>query len=164
MVSGKAYVDTIPLSTPVTASDMAFWGTEYIKIPANGTFDTGVLFQQALEGTSSFAVTTHQHHLGTEMKIWYSSAAGDTSTKIADSTNWNNPELVMLSPAVSYPMGGGKGLSFQCTWDNPTPNAVQFGESFNDEMCFLWHYYYPSQGFQVCSYAMFGGSLQNFCK
>ena len=41
---------------------------------------------------------------------------------------------------------------------------VSFGESFNDEMCFLWHYYYPSQGFQVCSYAMVGGSLQHFCK
>jgi hypothetical protein len=33
---------------------------------------------------------------------------------------------------------------------------VKFGESFNDEMCFLWQYYYPSQGFQLC--------VDGFCK
>jgi hypothetical protein len=32
---------------------------------------------------------------------------------------------------------------------------VKFGEGFNDEMCFLVQYYYPSQGFHIC--------LDSFC-
>ena len=43
-----------------------------------------------------------------------------------------------------------KGLAFECKWNNTTPNTVMFGESFNDEMCFVWQYYYPSQGFALC--------------
>jgi len=151
MVTGTAYMDAIPLSTTVTQSNIAFWGTENINIPAYSTFQTPVDFQAALPGTKSFAVTTHQHHLGTEMKIWYGSGATDTTDVVADGTNWANPPLVMLDPPLSYAAGSGMGLSYQCTWNNTTASAVTFGESFNDEMCFLWHYYYPSQGFQICS-------------
>jgi hypothetical protein len=150
MVTGAAYLDTVPLATKVTLSDLAFWGTKNIQIPANGSFDTGVNFQAALPGTKSFAVTTHQHHLGTEMQVWYSAAPGDTSHRVADGTDWANPPLVMLDPPLDYPTGGIKGLSYDCHWVNPTAAPVSFGESFNDEMCFLWHYYYPSQGFQEC--------------
>ncbi len=167
MVTGKAYLDTIPLSTTVTPSDLAFWGTEYIEIPPGpSSFDTGVLFQEALPDTHSFAVTTHQHSLGTEMKVWYGTGATDTSDLVADSTSWSNPPLVMLNPALDYPAGAGKGLAFQCHWvqPNPTTAPVQFGESFYDEMCFLWHYYYPSQGFQLCAFNKVGGTMKSACQ
>ena len=51
MVTGKALIDTIPLSTPnVVPSDMAFWGTKNIDIPPNGSFDTGVHYQYGHPG------------------------------------------------------------------------------------------------------------------
>lgn len=150
MVTGKAYIDTIPLSTKVTVSDLAFWGTNKIAIPANGSYDTGVKYQAALPGTKSFAVTTHQHHLGTEMQVWYGTGPTDTSDRVADGTDWSNPPLVMLAPPLDFPSDGSKGLAYECHWVNTTASPVFFGESFNDEMCFLWHYYYPSQGFQMC--------------
>ena len=85
------------------------------------------------------------------MKVWYGAGATDPTNKVvADGTNWSNPPLVMLDPPLNYPTSGGKGFSYQCTWNNPGTTEVKFGESFNDEMCFLWHYYYPSKGFQVC--------------
>ena len=155
-VTGTAYLDAIPLTSNVTASDIAFWGTEKIAIAGNSSFDTTPmggppLFQQALPGTKSFAVTTHQHHLGTEMKVWYSAAQGDTSDLVADGTDWSNPPLVMLDPPLDFPAGGTKGMSYECHWINPTGSLVLFGEGFNNEMCFLWHYYYPGQGFQFCT-------------
>jgi hypothetical protein len=150
MVTGSAYLDTVPLSTQVTVSDLAFWGTEKITIPANGSFDTGVHYQAALANTHSFAVTTHQHHLGTEMQVWYGTGPTDTSDRVADSKDWSNPPLVLLAPALDFPADGSKGFAYECHWVNPTSTPVSFGESFNDEMCFLWHYYYPSQGFQIC--------------
>jgi hypothetical protein len=161
-VTGKLFVDTVPLSTTVVKSDLAFWGTQQIKIPANGTGDTGVRFQKALPATKSFALTTHQHHLGTEMRVWYANSVNDPNMKpVADGKNWSDPPLELFTPALDFPdSGNGKtssmGFAYQCTWNNTTASDVKFGESFNDEMCFLWQYYYPSQGFQLC--------IDNFCK
>lgn len=150
MVTGTAILDTVPLSTKVVVSDLAFWGTKKINIPANGSYDTGVKYQAAIPGTKSFAVTTHQHHLGTEMQVWYSTGPTDTTNLVADGKDWSNPPLVMLSPPVDFPADGSKGFAYDCRWVNTTSTPVKFGESFYDEMCFLWHYYYPSQGFQAC--------------
>lgn len=150
MVNGAANVDTVPLSTKVTPSDLAFWGTKKINIPANSSFETGVKYQAGIPGTKSFALTTHQHHLGTEMQVWYGTGATDTTDLVADGKNWNDPPLVMLDPPLDFPADGSKGLAFDCHYNNTTPSTVKFGEGFNDEMCFLWHYYYPSQGFKAC--------------
>ena len=80
---------------------------------------------------------------------------------VADSKSWSDPPVELFPEFLDFPKKGGsnfssKGLSFQCKWNNPTPNTVKFGEGFNDEMCFIWHYYFPSQGFQVC--------MDGFCK
>jgi hypothetical protein len=161
-VTGKIYLDTVPLSTTVVKSDLAFWGTGNISVPANGTGDTGVKFQKALAGTKTFALTTHQHHFGTRMRVWYGGSAADASgDPVADGQSWSDPTLETYAPPLDFPENGGskfssKGFAYQCEWKNTSPNDVKFGEGFNDEMCFLWHYYYPSQGFQVC--------MDGFCK
>ena len=155
-VSAKLFVDTVPLTTTVVKSDLAFWGTQQINIPANSLGDTGVRYQKALANTKTFALTTHQHHLGTAMKVWYAAGINDPNQKlVADGKNWSDPPLELFSPALDFPdNGNGKvssmGLAYQCLWKNTTATDVKFGEGFNDEMCFLWQYYYPSQGFQLC--------------
>jgi hypothetical protein len=151
MVTGKAIIETIPLSTPnVTPSDMAFWGTKNFTIPPHEMYSTPVDYQYGIPGTKSFAVTTHQHHLGVQMQVWYASSETDTSDRIANGLSWSDPPLNLLNPPISFPADGSKLLTYQCTWDNPTTDPVTFGESYYDEMCFVWHYYYPSQGFQAC--------------
>ncbi len=155
-VMGKISLDTVPLSTKVTRSDLAFWGTTNINIPANGKGDTGVLYQHALAGTKTFALTTHQHHLGTGLLVWYGDGADDPNKMlVAEGKNWADPPVELFAPPLDFPKNGNgasstKGLAFQCKWNNPTPNDVTFGEGFNDEMCFIWQYYFPSQGFQLC--------------
>ena len=59
-----------------------------------------------------------------------------------------NHRLRSSDPPVS--IGEGDGLAYQCAWNNTTDKAVGFGEGFNEEMCFLWAYYYPSKGFDIC--------------
>jgi hypothetical protein len=132
-------------------SDISFWGTTKISIPPNSTQDTGVLFQSGIAGTRAFATTTHQHRLGTRFQVWYAaSEAADPSTTepLADTTNWAEPPLYPLDPALSF--DGQNGLEYRCEWKNPTSTTVTFGESALQEMCFLWVYYYPSHGFDVC--------------
>ena len=155
-VSGSIQFDTVPIGSDVLPSDMAFWGTSHIDIAPNSDWSTKVLYQPAIAGTKTFAITTHQHHRGKRMRIWH--AAGDDITSaplVADGTSWANPPLEVFDPPMAHPDSGdgvtsSKGFAYQCEWQNSTPDHVGFGESANDEMCFLWHYYYPSQGFQGC--------------
>jgi hypothetical protein len=154
-VGGHIEVDTVPQESAVTASDLAFWGTTDITLPPNSPATTGVKFQPALAATKSFALTTHQHHLGTRMRVWYGDGVDVSSQPVADATNWAAPPLVIFDPPLVFPANGAAamsrmGFAYDCEWTNPTPSAVSFGESANDEMCFLWHYYYPSKGFSVC--------------
>ncbi len=141
--------DTVPDTDDVIPSDFAFWGTVGINIPPASTFQTPVKFQKALDGSKVFAITTHQHQLGTRMRVWHSVDKNDVDTLVADGTDWANPPLELFDPPLTF--GDKKGFSYQCEWNNTTNQQVGFGEGFNDEMCFLWHYYYPSQGFQYCT-------------
>jgi hypothetical protein len=145
---GTVLFDTIPVITSnVIESDLAFWGTLGIAL-AGGVQSVGPLFAAGLAGTHGFALTTHQHRLGTEFKIWAANSAQDTNhAPIADTTDWANPPLYRLNPEIDF--GGQNGLAYQCTWNNTTGQAVTFGESALQEMCFLWMYYYPTQGFDM---------------
>jgi hypothetical protein len=151
-VTGSISMDTLDAaSTPPDAwvrSDLAFWGTAKINIPAHSKGDTGVKFQPALPDSHTFALTTHQHHLGTSMKVWMGTSATDPAmTLLVNGTSWSDPPLKQYSPPLSFPAGSGLGMAYECQWDNPGDTAVKFGESANDEMCFLWHYYFPGKGF-----------------
>ena len=144
-VVGKAEMDVLPDSANIIKSAFAFEGEFNIPvIPAQGEADTGLRFQQGLPGTHVFALTTHQHHLGSEMKVWFANDQSDTSSLVADSLSWSDPPLVTFAPALDFPIGSTKGFNYQCHWKNPTPAAVQGGLGANDEMCFFWHYYYPA--------------------
>jgi hypothetical protein len=57
---------------------------------------------------------------------------------------------VYADPPFEIPAGGG--FRFTCEWNNTSGQSVGFGESANDEMCFFWAYYYPSQGAFVCAH------------
>jgi Copper type II ascorbate-dependent monooxygenase, C-terminal domain len=147
---GNVQLEGLPLAAAGTfiEANFGFWGTLDIDIPANSTFSTPVLFQPGIAGTTVFTVSSHQHHLGTEVKVWMSADAGDTSDPILDETNWAAPALEQLTPPITF--DGTNGFSYQCSWDNTTSSAVMFGESANDEMCFVGLYYYPSHGFDKC--------------
>ncbi len=139
----------------IIESNLAFWGPFGFTLPPHAVTQGAMQFQSAIAGTKGFALTTHQHHLGTHVRVWSSASAGDTSAApIADTTDWAEPPLYRLTPELSF--DGTNGLSFQCEWNNTTDSTVSFGESANNEMCFIWMYYYPSHGFDICV----GGTCQ----
>jgi hypothetical protein len=147
---GSVQLEGVPLAAAGSfiEANFGFWGTLDINIPANSTYSTPVKFQTAIAGTTAFAVSSHQHHLGTEVKVWMSANASDMSDPILDETNWAAPTLEQLTPPLMF--NGTNGLSYQCSWDNTTSSPVSFGESATDEMCFVALYYYPSHGFDKC--------------
>ena len=79
-----------------------------------------------------------------------------TSVYAPSPFNWAEPATA-TPPEFSVPVGGG--FDFQCTWHNTTTATVKFGESADQEMCFFWAYYYPSQGSKVCFHTeAYGGA------
>lgn len=142
---------TIPDSQYKYDASFLFIGDPNISIPANSTWNTGVQYfaLPAQYNTSNFwAITGHEHHLGTEVQIWSATSSSDSGKLIYTSTSWSDPPVTTFDPPIRIPAGGG--YKFQCNYDNTTENTVSFGESANDEMCFFWSYYWPSQGAQVC--------------
>lgn len=143
-VVGTVEMDVLPQTSEVIKSGFLFEGEFGIPtIPALGEADTGVRFQSGIPGTHVFALTTHQHHLGTEMKVWHADDVSDTSHLVADSLSWSDPPLVLFDPPLDFPLGSSKGFAYDCHWKNPTAVDVHGGLGANDEMCFFWHYYYP---------------------
>ena len=112
-----------------------------------------------LSAANIFAITGHTHHHGTDMQVRVAPSKTGTMTSVYKPTPflWSEPETTTHSPGFSVPTGGG--FEFECTWTNTSNQQVGFGESANDEMCFFWAYYYPSQGSKVCVHTeQYGGA------
>jgi hypothetical protein len=165
VMQGTASMDSITPDHDVLASDVAFWGTTHLNaagdpptdfVPAHSQADTGVMFQPGLAETKIFALTTHQHWLGRRMRIWSAADTEPSDPPLADCADWSNPRLVVLFPPLDLPANDGselsaRGLAYRCEYENGTASDVPFGESGKtNEMCFLWHYYYPSHGLHYC--------------
>jgi len=119
-------------------------GPSFIRVP--GRFD----------GVSYFAITGHEHQWGTNVYVEVAEDSGSPGTPVYDvpSFRWDEPETVVYDPPFSVPSGGGFNLT--CEWDNRSDADVGFGTSVDDEMCFFWAYYFPSQGPLVCANGLIG--------
>jgi hypothetical protein len=111
-----------------------------------------------LSQSKIFAITGHEHALGTGVKVNVAPAKAGPMTEVyaPDPFSWSEPETVTPAEPFSVPTGGG--FDFTCSWNNTTGQNVEFGESAKKEMCFFWAYYYPSQGSKVCIHTdQYGG-------
>lgn len=97
-----------------------------------------------------FALTTHQHHLGTSVTAAKSTSVSDVGTTLLTNTDWEHPALYRLPDSSPLTFKNDEGLRWVCSYDNTTNNYVKFGQSAKtDEMCIIWAYYYPSSGFRI---------------
>jgi len=141
-------------------------GDTDISIPAMQDATLGPVFyplDPMLADAHFFAITGHEHRLGTNVKVSLGASASDPGSPIYDVPNWvwSEPATVVHNPAFTVPSGGG--FRFTCQWHNGTANTVSFGESATNEMCFFWAYYYPSHGSHVCIHSEQGGHVTNSC-
>jgi hypothetical protein len=162
------YINTSPDSQEVTASstlvsiapetfeyeaDFLFIGNPDINIPARSTWTLGPSYfplPADLADSQFFSITGHTHQFGTNVLVETTDGPSGTGTSVYDVTPWywDEPATIYHDPAFTVPRGGG--FRFTCEYDNTSSSSVGFGESANDEMCFFWAYYYPSQGAKVC--------------
>lgn len=131
----------------LTAADMMFWGTQNINV-APRAMGTAQYFRPALPGVNVFGLTSHTHQFGVRATIEVATALTGPGREVHRSTTWDEPPLTRFAPPLTF--AEGEGLRLVCSYNNTTSQTLRFGESYFQEMCFLWAYYYPSQGFHVC--------------
>jgi hypothetical protein len=131
----------------LTRADMMFWGTQTINIPPRST-GTAQYFHAALPAINVFGLTSHTHEYGVLSTIEVASALTGPGREVHRSTSWSEPPLTLFNPPLRF--GDNEGLRLVCRYNNTSTRTVHFGESFFEEMCFLWAYYYPSSGFHLC--------------
>jgi hypothetical protein len=146
LFTGSPDVDVLPMQTTTLH--------EFFSLPAD--ID--------LSQSHIFAITGHEHHLGTGVEVNVAPSSTGPFTPVYNPTNfsWSDPATQEQTPDFAVPVGGG--FDFTCTWYNDTANAVKFGESANDEMCFFWAYYWPAPSSEVCVHSegtQYG--TQNLC-
>lgn len=130
-------------------ANFLFIGSPDIKIPAHSKQTLGPIFFQLPDEYADakfFAMTGHEHKMGTNVTVNLSTSKEDPGTPLYDVPNWqwSEPATVQFQTPVTVPQGGG--FTFTCEWNNTSDQQIKFGESANQEMCFFWAYYYPSKG------------------
>jgi hypothetical protein len=111
-----------------------------------------------------FAITGHEHQLGTGVTVNVAPSASGPFTPVYNPPNftWNEPPTQQQNPDFAVPAGGG--FDFTCTWFSNNGQTVKFGEKATNEMCFFWAYYWPSQGSKVCVHTdQVGGGYDACC-
>jgi hypothetical protein len=85
-----------------------------------------------------FAITSHTHSLGVRSTIEH--MASGSPMLLHESLDWAEPPLTQLDPPLVFT--GSESLRLRCEYQNDTNRDVMFGTAFEDEMCFMWVYYY----------------------
>jgi hypothetical protein len=133
-----------PEAAPPIEVKSLFTGATSLLIP-KGQAALGEFFFKPGAGAAKpwqvFALTSHTHSLGIKSTIErVGSATAANATPIHESTDWHEPPLTRFDPPLVF--DGDDGLRLRCQFMNTTDRDVGFGTRFEDEMCFLWLYYF----------------------
>jgi hypothetical protein len=149
-------------------ANILFIGTPDIVLGPNRKTDVHAFFnprraQLDLANAKFFAITGHTHKLGLGVQVGIAELPTSKPTPVYAPTSflWNEPETTKHDPEFMVDIAGG--FDFTCSYYNNTNATIRFGESANNEMCFFWAYYYPSNGAHVCAHATYNGYGVDLC-
>jgi hypothetical protein len=97
------------------------------------------------DGATFWWLTTHTHRFASLAEV----RDGDVS--LVESTDWEHPEVATFPLPAGHVFASG-GLTYRCTYDNPTAAPITYGESeLLDENCIAIGYFFPAdQGARYC--------------
>jgi hypothetical protein len=166
MVSGEAVFEVLPDEQFAYEAGFLFIGNPDIIDMGQGPQTLGPTWfplPSELTNVKIFGMTGHTHKWGTNVKVEYLTAEDAEAVPVYDfpAWDWEEPPVVTFKPPLEMPYDSG--FRFTCEWDNQSGQAINFGESADDEMCFFWAYYYPSKGHKVCAHTDRLGFPLNLC-
>lgn len=148
---GDIFFDTIAAEHVTDEAGLLFYGNPDFEVPPGQTYTTPWRFLDVPSGSKVFALTGHTHAFGENVEVRWSGDAGDEGEEVypgEDGFTWDEPPVTTYDPPLAFDQG--QGFRYRCTWNNTSDKTLRFGESANQEMCFFWAYYYPSNGYRLC--------------
>jgi len=165
-VSAEVVFEVLPDAQFRHEAGFLFIGNPDIDIPAGAQMTLGPSWfplPEELADVKIFGMTGHTHQWGLDVRVEHLAYEGAEAAPVYvfDEWDWEEPPMARFQPAPEVP--AGSGLRFACAYDNQSNARVGFGENAEDEMCFFWAYYYPSQGHKVCAHTEQIGVPLNVC-
>jgi hypothetical protein len=118
-------------------------GTLEFSIPPGAADYSAGMECMAPFDMQAFAAFPHMHKLGKRLELYQGPGKADAQMMyVIDPWPFDDQPF----DAVSETIPAGSYLGTTCHWSNPTGRRVEFGESSDDEMCFMLMFYYPAWG------------------
>ena len=134
-------------SSTLTPAGLFALGAFSLEIPGNAMDFQQVIECQANRDMTVFAVFPHMHKLGTRISFEHGDDAATAQTAYSlDPWVFGDQPMDPIDLTIET----GDFIRATCTWDNPSPDPVTFGESSDNEMCFFVLFYYPFTGLGGC--------------
>lgn len=93
-------------------------------------------------------MSTHFHARGIRATGSLIRRDSTSPMQLYETESWSEPRVLKFAPAMY--VTEGDTIRFECAYDNKGDTTVRYGPSANDEMCFLFGYYYPKVGLIPC--------------
>jgi|GEM_PF-1293667 len=143
-IKGTIELELFPKDVRPIEAKSVFTGSTSITLPPRQPGESKHF--QVLPADPSwnvFAMTSHTHQLGVHATIErVASATAPTITPLHESRDWAEPPLTVFQDPLVF--DGTDGLRLTCRYMNTTDRDVRFGTGVNDEMCFMWVYYFEN--------------------
>jgi hypothetical protein len=127
---------------PNDADVMAF-GSQHFTIQPRASLDLTCSFSPPA-GTPAvrfFAMMPHMHNYGQAIMSTLYPSDGSNPVDLGTQPHWDINNQTWFS--INATAHAGDRIATRCQWANTTDNAVSFGDSSADEMCYGYAMYYP---------------------
>lgn len=147
-------IRTIPVEDLIEEAEMVFTGQTSFTIPGDTgstpyVVDGGCTFGR---GATILAYWPHMHQYAVHQKVTMTIDGEDQVVHDADYSFFEQKNY----PVDPLEIASGDAIAIECGYENHTNNAIGFGDSSTDEMCFTGFYRYPKQALFLfeCSQGM----------
>jgi hypothetical protein len=131
---------TVPASAVVHEADMMFLGKRTLNIPAQTTNHIVYSSCSVPATWTILDLWPHMHSFAKHQKVQVLNGSNQRVTILDEDYSYTDQK----SYAMTVPLAINDQLEIECTYDNPTPYPVMYGENAGTEMCMAGFYKYPA--------------------
>lgn len=152
LISGTSAIQvrTVDAAAVVNEAEISLAGKDAGLIVAARTVSTQTGTCNVPADTTLFAIFPHMHQTAVHQKVTLLRGSDAPVIVMDDDYTFDEQYYRLLAPGVQ--LLAGDQLEVECTYDNPG-DAMGFGESTTDEMCYAGIYVYQAGSFfTTCSF------------
>lgn len=142
-ISGTSAIEIVTAeeSAVENEADLEIWGKTDLLIMPNDTTVESTACTIASDLSLIFA-QPHMHTRGRHLKLTHTPQGGEPVDLIDAPYDFDEQLHADFDPAIQ--LAAGDTIAIECTYENETDDAITFGESTTDEMCFAGLWVYPA--------------------